>query len=111
VAEFSQDREAAAKIAEEIRAELGVLMDGAAKLSEFTVDFPLQARAPLTKEQWAVAVALNTLADLMDRRAEEACRAREPRWNGLSDAATMTRNEAGRLGVPQLFRDHTDDDV
>jgi hypothetical protein len=62
VTEFSTDREAATEIADEIRAELGVLMDGAAQLSEFTVDFPLQARAPLTKEQWAVAVSLNTLA-------------------------------------------------
>ena len=78
VSDFSQDRETPTKIAEEIQADLRVLMDGAAKLSEFTVDFPLQARAPLTKEQWAIAIALNTVADLLDRRADEACKAREP---------------------------------
>jgi hypothetical protein len=57
-----------------------------------------------------VAVALNTLAELLDQRAEEACKARKPRWQGLADASTMLLNETGRLGLPQLFPDVPDDD-
>jgi hypothetical protein len=101
----SRDREDAAELADEVRARLDVIMDGAAHVSEFTVDFPLQAHPPLTKEQSAVAVALNTVAKLLDRRAEEACRARDDSWRGLADAADIVTNEAVRLGVPQLFAD------
>jgi hypothetical protein len=112
VTDFSADRPAAKAISVEVRAELAVLMDGAAQLSEFTVDAPLglEARKPLTPEQTEVAVALNTMIDLLRRRAEGACVAREPRWEGLSDAATMLENEAGRLGVPQMCRQMPDDD-
>ena len=101
--DFSKDREVATEIAGKIKADLGAAMDGAASISEFTVGTPLEARRPLTKEQWAVAVALNTLAELLDRRAGEACEAREARWEGLADASTIVLNEAGRLGLPQLF--------
>jgi hypothetical protein len=112
VTDFSADRPAAEAISQEVRAELAVLMDGAAKISEFTVGMPLglEARKPLTPEQTEVAVALNTMVDLSRRRAEEACTARDPRWEGLSDAATMLENEAGRLGVPQMMRGMPEDD-
>jgi hypothetical protein len=51
---------------------------------------------------YEAAVALNTLARLLEDRAEKACKAREARWEGLSDAATMARNAAGYSGLPQL---------
>jgi hypothetical protein len=110
--DFSTDRLAAEAISDEVRTELAVLMDGAAKISEFTVDMPLglKARRSLTPEQTELAVALNTMIDLLRRRAEEACVAREPRWQGLADAADMLENEAGRLGVPQMMRGMPDDD-
>jgi hypothetical protein len=108
--DFQDDRDAATQIAERIEADLRVAMDGAASVSEFTVGTSLEARKPLTKEQWAVAVALNTLAELLDQRAQQACTAREPRWQGLADASTMVLNETGRLGLPQLFPDAADDD-
>jgi hypothetical protein len=108
--DFSKDREVAAEITEKIKADLGSAMDGAASISEFTVGTPLEARRPLTKEQWAVAVALNTLAELLDRRAEEASAAREARWQGLADASVMVLNEAGRLGLPQLFPEVPDEE-
>jgi hypothetical protein len=110
--DYTNDRAAAEAISEEVRAELALLMDGAAKLSEFTVDMPmgLEARKALTPEQTELAVALNTMVDLLRRRAEEAATADEPRWLGLSDAATMLENEAGRLGVPQMMRGMQDDD-
>lgn len=60
--DFRDDRDAAAEITRQIEADLLTAMDGAASFSEFTVGTPLEAREPLTKEQWAVAVALNTLA-------------------------------------------------
>jgi hypothetical protein len=110
MADFRQDREAAAEITEKIKADLGAAMDGAASISEFTVGTPLEARKPLTNEQWAVAVALNTLAALLGQRAEEACVAREARWQGFADASRMVLNETGRLGLPQLFPDVPDDD-
>jgi hypothetical protein len=112
VTDYTDDRAAAAAISDDVRAELAVLMDGATQLSEFTVDAPLglEARKPLTPEQTEVAVALNTMIDLLRRRAEETCVAREPRWEGLSDAATMLENEAGRLGLPQMMRQMPDDD-
>jgi hypothetical protein len=75
----------------------------AAKLSEFTVDFPIGARPPLTSEQREVAVALNLMVELLDRRAEEASIAGEDRWRGLSDASTMLYNEIGRRRLPQLM--------
>jgi hypothetical protein len=59
----------------------------------------------LTDAQYEVAVALNTLARLLDNRAEKACKAREPRWEGLSDARTMVLNAAGHSGLPQLWDD------
>jgi hypothetical protein len=87
-----------------VRRELDEAMRGAAQISEFTVDLPahLNARPPLTEEQYEVAVALNTLARLLDDRAEKACEAREPRWEGLSDASAMALNAAGYGGLPQL---------
>jgi hypothetical protein len=110
VPDFRDDRDAAAELTKKIEADLRTGMDGAASVSEFTVGAPLEARKPLTKEQWAVAVALNTLAELLDQRAQQACTAREPRWQGLADASTMVLNETGRLGLPQLFPDVPDDD-
>lgn len=105
--DFAKDREDAKRIEQEVRRELGEAMKGAARISEFTVDLPghLNARQPLTEAQYEVAVALNTLARLLDDRAEEACKAREPRWEGLSDARTMAFNAAGYSGVPQLWND------
>jgi hypothetical protein len=108
--DFSKDREMAAEITEKIKIDLSTAMDGAASISEFTVGTPLEARRPLTKEQWAVAVALNTLAELLDQRAGKACVAREARWQGLADASEIVLNEAGRLGLPQLFPEAPDDD-
>jgi hypothetical protein len=105
MADFSNDRDVAAEITKKIEADLRIAMNGAASISEFTVGTPLEARKPLTQEQRAVAVALNTLAKLLDQRADEACAAREARWEGLSNASTMVLNEAGRLGLPQLFPD------
>lgn len=79
-------------------------MRGAARVSEFTVDLPLplSARPPLTEAQLEVAVALNTVARLLEHQADGACKAREARWEGLSDAGTVVRNAAGYLGLPQL---------
>jgi hypothetical protein len=110
--DYTDDRAAADAIAADVRAELAVLMDGAAKISEFTSDMPLglEARKSLTPEQTEVAVALNTMVDLLRRRAEEAATAEEPRWLGLSQAADMLENELGHLGVPQMFRHMPDDD-
>lgn len=98
------DKADAERIAGEVRSELDEAMRCAAVLSEFTVDLPgrLEARRPLSESQREVAVALNTLARLFEQRAEEACAARDARWRGLADAATMTRNAAGQLGLPQL---------
>lgn len=110
--DFSADRLAAETISGEVRTELAALMDGAAKISEFTVDMPLglEARRSLTPKQTELAIALNTMIDLLRCRAEEACVAREPRWQGLADAADMLENEAGRLGVPQMMRGMPEDD-
>jgi hypothetical protein len=108
--DFRSDRDAAAEITKKIEADLRAAMDGAASVSEFTVGTRLEARKPLTKEQWAVAVALNTLAELLDQRAQQACTAREARWQGLRHASTMVLNETGRLGLPQLFPDVPDED-
>lgn len=103
--DFTNDREVAKRLEQAVRAELDQVMRGAAQISEFTVDLPehLNARPSLTETQYEVAVALNTLARLLESRAEEACRAREGRWEGLSDAATMARNAAGYNGLPQLW--------
>lgn len=107
MADFSDDRFRSVEIERTVRAELDLTMREAAKLSEFTVDAPshLEARPPLTDEQYEAAVALNALAVLLDERAGEACKAGEPRWEGLADAATMARNAAGYSGLPQLFPD------
>jgi len=104
VVDFTDDRADAKRIEEEVRRELDEAMRGAAKISEFTVDLPahLSARPPLTEADYEVAVALNTLARLIEERAESACKAREARWEGLSDAGTMALNAAGYLGLPQL---------
>jgi hypothetical protein len=103
------ERAVVEEIEREVRTALDTAMDGAARISEFTVDTPpLEARRPLTTEQREVAVALNTLSDVLGRQASEACAAREPRWLGLSDAANIVSNETGRLGLPQLFR-HLDE--
>jgi hypothetical protein len=105
--DFTSEREDARRIEQEVRRELDEAMRGAAQISEFTVDLPnhLSARPPLTEAQYEVAVALNTLARLLDDRAEKACKAREPRWEGLSDARTMALNAAGYWGLPQLWSD------
>lgn len=110
--DYTDDRAAAAAISDDVRTELAVLMDGATAISEFTVDLPnsLEARNPLTPEQTEVAVALNTMIDLLRRRADEAAKADESRWEGLSDAANMLENEAGRIGVPQMFRGMPEDE-
>jgi hypothetical protein len=102
--DFGRDQGDTDAIRETVREELDEAMAGAARISEFTVDLPhgLEARRPMSEAQLEVSVALNTLARLLDRRAEEAARAREARWEGLSDAATMARNMAGDLGLPQL---------
>jgi hypothetical protein len=103
------ERAVVEEIEREVRTALDTAMDGAARISEFTVDTaPLEARRPLTTEQREVAVALNTLSDVLGRRASEACAARESSWLGLSDAANIVSNETGRLGLPQLFR-HLDE--
>lgn len=102
--DFTDDREDAKRIEQEVRRELDEAMRGAARISEFTVDMPahLNARPPLTDAQYEAAVVLNTLARLLEDRAEKACKARKARWEGLSDAATMARNAAGYSGLPQL---------
>lgn len=102
--DFTADQDAADRIEREVRQELDEAMKGAARLSEFTVDLPghLNVRPPLAEAEIEVAVALNTLARLFEERAESACKAREPRWEGLSDAGTMARNAAGHRGLPQL---------
>jgi hypothetical protein len=53
MADYTNDRAAAAAISDDVRAELAVLMDGATAISEFTVGLPngLEARRPLTPEQ------------------------------------------------------------
>jgi hypothetical protein len=105
--DFTDDRGDAKRIEQEVRRELDEAMRGAARISEFTVDLPnhLSARSPLTETQYEVAVALNTLARLLDDRAERASKAGEPRWEGLSDARTMALNAAGYSGLPQLWKD------
>lgn len=105
--DFADDRQDTSRIEREVRRELDEAMSGAARISEFTVDLPehLNARQPLTDAQYEVTVALNTLARLLDDRAENACKAREPRWEGLSDARTVALNVAGYLGLPQLSND------
>lgn len=107
--DFSDDREAVEAISIEVRKELDTLMLGADRISEFTVGTGyLQARRPLTPVQRELAVVLNTLSDLLGRRAQEARLAKEPRWQGLADAGTTISNETGRLGLPQLFRELRD---
>jgi hypothetical protein len=103
---FTSDRSEAQRIEREVRDELNDAMWTAARLSEFTVDMPLHldARRPLSPVQREVAVALNTLARLLDQRADDACRARDPRWEGLADASTMLLNAAGYRELPQLLR-------
>ena len=102
--DFSEDRLDAEGIEDEVRRELDEAVRSAARISEFTVDLPsgLNARAPLSEAQYEVAVALNTVALLLDHQADKACKAREARWEGLSDAGTVVRNAAGHLGLPQL---------
>ncbi len=102
--DFADDREDAKRIEQEVRRELDEAMRGAARISEFTVDMPahLNARPPLADAQYEAAVVLNTLARLLEDRAEKAGKAREARWEGLSDAATMARNSAGYSGLPRL---------
>ena len=102
--DFIEDQKDAERIEREVRRELDEAMRGAARISEFTVDLPpwLNARPPLTEAQFEVAVALNTVARLLESKAEGACKAREATWEGLSDAATVVRNTAGHLGLPQL---------
>jgi hypothetical protein len=104
MADFREDRADAERIEQEVRRELDEGMRGAARISEFTVDLPpwLNARSPLTEAQFEVAVALNTVARLLELQADGACKAREARWEGLSDAGTVVRNAAGHLGLPQL---------
>ncbi len=100
---FTGDRAIAEEAEPEVRRQLEEVERMAAKLSEFTVDFPIGARPPLTSEQREVAVALNLAVELLDRRAEKASIAEEERWRGLSDASTMLYNEIGRRGLPQLW--------
>jgi hypothetical protein len=102
--DFCKDRADAAGIEDEVRRELDEAMRGAARISEFTVGLPpgLDARPPLSEAQYEVAVALNTVARLLDHQADKACDAHEPRWEGLSDAGTVVRNAVGHLGLPQL---------
>lgn len=66
MADFTDDREDASHIEQEVRRELDEAMRGGTRISEFTVDLPnhLNARPPLTKAQYEVAVTLNTLARL-----------------------------------------------
>jgi len=56
---FTGDRAIAEEAEPEVRRQLEEVERMAAKLSEFTVDFPIGARPPLTSEQREVAVALN----------------------------------------------------
>lgn len=102
--DYQMERAEVETIKAEVRNRLDVLMDGAAQLSEFTVDAPLglEARPPLTESQREVTVALSALAVLLDRRASEASTAREPRWEGLADAVTYVNNVTGMLGLPQI---------
>ncbi len=104
MSDVSSDRREAEMMEREVRVDLENTMAGAARISEFTVETPLEARPPLTSEGREVAVALNTMCDLLRRRASEASAEGEPRWEGLADGATMLENELCRLGLPQLMR-------
>jgi hypothetical protein len=104
VTDFSADDASLERLETQVRARLDALMDGAAALSEFTVDFPLGARKPLTDAQREVAVILNAIAELLHQRALEASAANEPRWEGLADAGTMVHNALGYHSLPQIER-------
>lgn len=111
---FQQDQIAAVAAEERVRSRLRWCEDGAAKVSEWTVNTGwLQARRPLSEKEREVTVALNVMGELLGERARQAAEGREDRWGGLSDAATMVYNELGRRGLPQLSESifATDEDL
>ena len=97
----------------EMREAVEAAMRGQSVVAEFTVGTMFEGRSALTEEEREVAVALNTLGEILSRRARAASKAGEPKWEGLADAETMTYNELARRRLPQLirstFRDEQDD--
>jgi hypothetical protein len=75
-----------------------------ARLCEFTVDFPLEARKPLTATEREVACALLATQEVLDRTAQALAERGDPGWQAVSDVALWLHNDIGRRGLPQRSR-------
>ncbi len=100
--DFSADSDEAARLEPMAREAVQRAINGSAVVAEFTVGTMFEGRPALSAGEQELAIALNTLAELLSARAGAAAEAGDPRWEGLADAATMLRNELGRRRLPQL---------
>ena len=107
--DFRRDGPELALIEPVRRSAIDQVIRGQAAVAEFTVGTMFEGRPALTLADREVAVAFSALAELLGRRAQEACEAGDPKWEGLADAETIVHNELGRRSLPQLPRGQRSD--